>query len=124
MLKVQIITYISTGMECQIFKVPSLRCVTPCRLFALKQNITSGGVNSCQEWKIFDTGIPALPGERITGHRILKDFYFLWEPFQKTNCLVCKAELNYFEIQYMSLCLRSMRAKCYQLFPVLQTSVE
>lgn len=86
MLKVQIITYVLTGLECQNFKVPSLRCITPCRLFALKQNITSGGVNSCQEWKIFDMGIPALPGERITDHRILKYFYFLWEPFQKSDC--------------------------------------
>lgn len=103
MLKVQIITYVLTGMEWQIFKVPSLRCVTPCRLFALKQNITSGGVNSCQEWKIFDMGIPALPGERITDHRILKDFYFLCEPFQNFDCLVYKAELNSFEIPYMSL---------------------
>lgn len=43
MLKVQIITYVLTRMECQVFKVPSLRCITPCRLLALKQNITSEG---------------------------------------------------------------------------------
>lgn len=49
MLKVQIITWVLTVMECKIFKVSSLRCITPYRLFTLKQNITSGGINPCQE---------------------------------------------------------------------------
>lgn len=107
MLKVQIITQVLTGMECKIFEVSSLRCITPYRLLILKQNITSGGINPCQEWKIFDAGIPAPSGEKITDHRILKYFYFLWEPFQKSDHLVCKAQWNYFEIPCMSLCLCS-----------------
>lgn len=107
--QVQIITYLLSRVECQVFKAPSLGCITPCRFSALNQKITSEGVKSCQERKIFAVSIPALPGQRVTDHRIRNDFYFLWEPFQNSDPLVCEAERNYFEIPYMPLCLCSER---------------